>query len=86
LFGIEWLMKGRPVCKETSVLTSEAEVIADAQRRAPDVAQRLPEQEPDTFRLTDATGKIVGAFQLPFVESGYRPQRREALIKGRQAS
>jgi hypothetical protein len=30
MFGIDWLREGVPVDKETSVLTSEAEVIAGA--------------------------------------------------------
>ena len=85
MFGIEWLRSGRPVYKEASVLTSEAEVTADAQKRAPDVAQRLRDQEPDSFRLTDATGKILGTFQLPFAENRYGSQRAEALVKGRRA-
>jgi hypothetical protein len=61
---IEWLRSGSPVDKETSVLTNEAEVIAAAQRRARDAAKRNPGREPDSFRLTDATGKILGVFPI----------------------
>lgn len=64
MFGIEWLSRGLPVYKETSVLTDEADVIARAQSWALDVAKRHPDQELDSFRLTDATGKIVGAFPI----------------------
>jgi len=61
MFAIEWLRRGTPVEKEISVLSSEAEVIVGAKNRAPDVAKRHPGREPDSFRLTDATGKVVGA-------------------------
>jgi hypothetical protein len=60
MVGIEWLSRGLSVCKEISVLTDEADVIA----RALDVATRHPDQEPDSFRLTDATGAIVAAFPI----------------------
>ena len=62
MFAIHWLKKGILVEKEISVLTSAAEAIAAAKLRAHDVARRHPGQEPDTFRLMDATGKIVGVF------------------------
>ena len=62
LFAIDWLKRGILVEKETSVLTSAAEAIAAAKLRARDVARRHPGQEPDTFRLMDATGKILGVF------------------------
>ena len=61
MFAIEWLRRGSPVDKEISVLPSETEVIASAKSRARDVAERHPGREPDSFRLTDATGKVVGA-------------------------
>jgi hypothetical protein len=62
VFAIDWLRKGILVEKEISVLTSAAEAIAAAKLRAHDLARRHPGQEPDTFRLVDATGKIVGDF------------------------
>jgi hypothetical protein len=62
LFAIDWLKRGILVERETSVLTSSAEAIAAAKLRARDVARRHPGQEPDTFRLMDATGKILGVF------------------------
>jgi hypothetical protein len=40
MFGIEWLRNGVPVDKETSVLTSAAEVIAAAKSRRRLVADR----------------------------------------------
>jgi hypothetical protein len=60
LFAIDWLRRGIPVERETCVLTSKDEAIAAAQSRAREVATRHPGQEPDSFRLIDATGTIVG--------------------------
>jgi hypothetical protein len=62
LFAIDWLKKGILVERETSILPSAAEAVADAKVRARDVARRHPGQEPDTFRVMDASGKIVGVF------------------------
>jgi hypothetical protein len=62
LFAIDWLRGGILVEKEISVLPSAAEAIAAAKLRAHDLARRHPGQEPDTFRLMDATGKILGDF------------------------
>jgi hypothetical protein len=62
LFAIVWLKGGIVVETETSVLPSAAEAIAAAELRAHDVARRHPGREPDTFRLMDATGKILGVF------------------------
>jgi hypothetical protein len=64
MFGIDWLREGVPVDKETSVLTNETEVIAGAKRRAGEITKRHPGREPDSFRLTDATGKIFGVFPI----------------------
>ena len=62
MFAIDWLKRGILVERETSILPSAAEAVADAKMRARDVARRHPGQEPDTFRLMDATGKILGVF------------------------
>jgi hypothetical protein len=62
LFAIDWLKKGILVEREPSILPSVAEAIAAAKMRARDVAGRHPGREPDTFRLVDATGKILGVF------------------------
>ena len=64
MFGIEWLKNGLLVEKETSGAKAEAEAISSARRRAPEVAARLPGREPDSFRLSDATGKAIGVYQL----------------------
>jgi hypothetical protein len=62
MFGIEWLRNGVPVDKETSILASAGEAIVAAKSRRQLVADRHPEREPDSFRVTDATGKILGVF------------------------
>jgi len=62
LFAIVWLKRGIVIETETSVLPSAAEAIAAAKLRAHDVARRHPGEEPDTFRLMDATGQILGVF------------------------
>ena len=62
MFAIVWLKKGIVIETETSVLPSAAEAIAAAKLRAHDVARRHPGEEPDTFRLMDATGQILGVF------------------------
>ena len=62
MFAIDWLKKGILVERETSILPSAAEAVAAAKMRAHDVARRHPGREPDTFRLVDATGKILGLF------------------------
>jgi hypothetical protein len=64
MFGIEWLRNGVPVDKETSVLTSAAEAIAAASSRRRRDVDRHPERGPDSYRLTDATDKILGVFPI----------------------
>jgi hypothetical protein len=60
LFAIDWLRGGIPVERETSVLANAEDAIAAAKLRVCEVAARHPGQEPDSFRLIDATGTIVG--------------------------
>ena len=62
MIGIEWLSRGILIDKNVTVVMSEAEAIASAQRRAVEVAKRHPERRPDSFRLTDATGRVFGVF------------------------
>jgi hypothetical protein len=64
MFGIDWLRNGILIEKETSVFADEKHVIAAARHRAPNVASRHPDREPDSFRLTDATGRILGVFPI----------------------
>jgi hypothetical protein len=64
MFGIEWLRAGSSVERETSGLPDQAGAIASAQRRAPDIARQFPGREPDSFQLTDASGKLLGVWPL----------------------
>jgi hypothetical protein len=64
LFAIDWLRGGIPVERETSVLANAEDAIAAAKSRAREVAGRHPGREPDSFRLIDATGTIVGNFSV----------------------
>jgi hypothetical protein len=64
MFGIEWLRNGSPVERETSVHADREAVIESAKKRAPDVAKRLGGRGPDSFRLTDATGRALGVFAI----------------------
>jgi hypothetical protein len=64
LFAIDWLHSGIPVERETSILANAEDAIAAAKSRAREVAMRHPGQEPDSFRLIDATGTIVGSFSF----------------------
>ena len=59
LFSIDWLRGAIPVEKEICVFATKDEAIAATKARAPDVARRHSGREPDSFRLTDANGKIV---------------------------
>jgi hypothetical protein len=64
LFAIDWLGGGVLVERETCILAAEDEAIAAAKTRAHDVGRRHPERQPDSFRLTDATGTILGIFPV----------------------
>jgi hypothetical protein len=64
LFAIDWLRRGIPVERETSVLANAEDAIAAARARVDVVATRHPGQEPDSVRLIDATGTIVGRFSI----------------------
>jgi hypothetical protein len=64
VFKIEWLRNAGHVAEELSILRTEAEVIAHARSRARYVAEGHPGREPDSFRLTDSTGKSLGVFRL----------------------
>ena len=59
MFSIDWLKGAIPVEKEICILATRDEAIAAAKNRAPDVAKRHSGREPDGFRLSDATGKIL---------------------------
>jgi hypothetical protein len=79
VFGIDWLRNGIPIAKETSVLQDEAEAVADAMRRAAYVVERHPDSEPDSFRLTDPTGRICGVFVLRMAAGRQHPPDPTAM-------
>jgi hypothetical protein len=79
LFGIDWLRNGIPIAKETSVLEDEAEAVADAKRRAAHAVQQHPGNEPDSFRLTDPTGRICGVFVLRMAAGRRHPPDPTAM-------
>ena len=64
MFSIDWLRGAIPVEKEICVLATKDEAIAAAKNRAPDVAKRHSGREPDSFRLTDASGKILAIIPI----------------------
>jgi hypothetical protein len=59
VFSIDWRRGAIPVEREICVLATRDEAIAAAKTRALDVAKRHSGREPDSFRLTDATGNIL---------------------------
>jgi hypothetical protein len=79
VFGIDWLRNGIPIEKETSVLQGQAEAVAEAMRRSVDVLERHPGSEPDSFRLTDPTGRICGVFFLRTAAGRQHPSHRTVL-------
>jgi hypothetical protein len=79
VFGIDWLRNGIPIAKETSVLQDEAEAVAEAMGRAAYVVELHPDNEPDSFRLTDPTGRICGVFFLRMSAGRRHPSHRTAL-------
>jgi hypothetical protein len=64
MFGIEWLSNGMLVDRDTTVSAGEAEAVANARSRAAEVAARHPKRRPDSFRLTDEAGKVLGVFPI----------------------
>jgi hypothetical protein len=80
VFGIDWLRNGIPIAKDTSVLQDEAEAVAEAMRRAVYVVQRHPGSEPDSFRLTDPTGRICGVFFLRMAAGRQHPTAPRSRI------
>jgi hypothetical protein len=64
MFAIDWVRRGVPIERETSVSANVEDAIAAARTRADAVAARLPNREPDSFRLIDATGTVVMTVKL----------------------
>jgi hypothetical protein len=64
MFGIEWLSDGVLVDKDSTVSVGEVEAVANARSRAAEVAARHRKRRPDSFRLTDATGRVFGVYPI----------------------
>jgi hypothetical protein len=64
MFAIDWLRRGVPVLREMSLEATVENAIAAAQARAGMIRVQLHDREPDTFRVVDAGGSIVGHFSL----------------------
>jgi hypothetical protein len=67
MFAIDWLRRGVPVLREMSVEPTAEDAMAAAQARAGTIRLQLQDREPDTFRVVDAGGLIVGhsSFRRP---------------------
>jgi hypothetical protein len=66
MFAIDWLRRGVPVLREMSLEPTVENAMAAAQARAGmiRVQLQLQDREPDTFRVVDAGGLIVGHFSF----------------------
>jgi hypothetical protein len=64
MFAVEWLRQGVPVERETSALGDLADAVLTTRARADLVAARHPLDEPDGFRLIDATGAVLITFKF----------------------
>jgi hypothetical protein len=65
VFAIDWLREGFPVERETLVLAKIEDAVAAARSRAAAVRARHRGREPDSFRLVDPTGAVLGTFKVP---------------------
>lgn len=64
MFGIEWLRNGAVVDRETSLLQTVEEVRETVGLRAVSLSIRLRGREPDSFRLKDASGNVIGVYSI----------------------
>ena len=64
MFGIEWLRNGAVVDRETSLLQTVEEVKETVGLRAVSLSIRLRGREPDSFRLKDASGNVIGVYSI----------------------
>jgi hypothetical protein len=65
LFGVHWLRNGVLVQKDAVAATNADGALAIVREREPRMLSlRRRERRPDSFRLTDATGAIVGVFRI----------------------
>jgi hypothetical protein len=64
MFAIDWLRRGIPVLRETSLESAVDDAVAAAQARVGAIRVQLHDREPDCFRVVDARGSIVGHFSF----------------------
>jgi hypothetical protein len=64
MFAIDWMRRGVPVLRETSLESTVDDAVAAAQARAGAIRVQLHDREPDSFRVVDARGSIVGHFSF----------------------
>jgi hypothetical protein len=64
VFAIDWLREGFPVERETSVLPEVEGAVAAARSRAAGIRARHRGREPNSFRLIDPTGAVVGTYKV----------------------
>ena len=60
MFAIDWLRRGVPVLREMSLEPTVENAMAAAEGRVAMIRIQLQDREPDTFRVVDAGGLIVG--------------------------
>jgi hypothetical protein len=64
VFGLTGCGTEFPSQKKRRYSKTRQGAVAEAMRRAVYVVKRHPGSEPDSFRLTDPTGRICGVFLL----------------------
>jgi hypothetical protein len=64
MFSIEWLHKGAVVDTESSLLQTVGEVIETARLRKVSLSIRLRGSPPDSYRVKDASDKVIGVYSI----------------------
>jgi hypothetical protein len=64
MFSIEWLHNGAVAETETSLLQTVEEVIETARLRRVSLSIRLRDRAPDSYRLKDASGNVIGVYSI----------------------
>ena len=64
MFSIEWLHNGAVAETETSLLQTVEEVIETARLRRVSLSIRLRGRAPDSYRLKDASGNVIGVYSI----------------------
>jgi hypothetical protein len=64
MFGIELLRHGSILGRETAITGTLEDAIAIALERTRSIRSIHPERAADSFRVTDASGKLLGVYEL----------------------